>query len=130
SKSLARESAAGATVASAASRQQQTLGRRPRSTIVIVSVVLRGRFLPIPCYMCLIPVSGAVYTRRDFMITGKEALSLLGTSASRWNAHNAPRLGASLAYYALLSLAPLSILLVAIASLMFSRSAAESNLLQ
>lgn len=64
------------------------------------------------------------------MITGKEALSLLGASASRWNAHNAPRLGASLAYYALLSLAPLSILLVAIASLIFSRSAAESNLLQ
>src|SRR5690348_1884692 len=64
------------------------------------------------------------------MITGKEALSLLGASASRWNAHNAPRLGASLAYYALLSLAPLSILLVAIASLMFSRSAAESNFLQ
>ncbi|HEY3453544.1 MAG TPA: YihY/virulence factor BrkB family protein [Bryobacteraceae bacterium] len=64
------------------------------------------------------------------MITGKEALALLGASASRWNAHNAPRLGASLAYYALLSLAPLSILLVAIASLIFSRSAAESNLLQ
>jgi len=64
------------------------------------------------------------------MITGKEALSLLGASASRWNAHNAPRLGASLAYYALLSLAPLSILLVAIASLLFSRSAAESNFLQ
>jgi membrane protein len=64
------------------------------------------------------------------MITGKEALSLLSASASRWNAHNAPRLGASLAYYALLSLAPLSILLVAIASLLFSRSAAESNLLQ
>ena len=64
------------------------------------------------------------------MITGKEALSLIGASASRWNAHNAPRLGASLAYYALLSLAPLSILLVAIAGLIFSRSAAESNLLQ
>jgi membrane protein len=64
------------------------------------------------------------------MITGKEALSLLGASASRWNAHNAPRLGASLAYYALLSLAPLSILLVAIASLLFSRSAAESNFLR
>lgn len=64
------------------------------------------------------------------MITGKEALSLLGASVSRWNAHNAPRLGASLAYYALLSLAPLSILLVAIASLIFSRSVAESNFLQ
>ena len=64
------------------------------------------------------------------MITRDEAFSLLGTTASRWNAHNAPRLGASLAYYALLSLAPLSILLVAICSLVFSRSTAESSLLQ
>ena len=64
------------------------------------------------------------------MITRDEVFSLLGTTASRWNAHNAPRLGASLAYYALLSLAPLSILLVAICSLVFSRSTAESNLLQ
>jgi membrane protein len=64
------------------------------------------------------------------MITRDEALSLLGAAGSRWNAHNAPRLGASLAYYALLSLAPLLILLVAIGSLVFTRSAAESNLLR
>jgi membrane protein len=64
------------------------------------------------------------------MITRDEALSLLGAAGSRWNAYNAPRLGASLAYYALLSLAPLLILLVAIGSLVFTRSAAESNLLR
>jgi membrane protein len=69
-------------------------------------------------------------SRGDYMITRDEAFSLLGATASRWNAHNAPRLGASLAYYALLSLAPLSILLVAICSLVISRSTAESNLLQ
>jgi membrane protein len=63
------------------------------------------------------------------MITRDEALSMLRDAASRWNAHNAPRLGASLAYYTLLSLAPLSILLVAICRLLFTRSAAESNLL-
>ena len=53
SKPLARRSAAGATVASPASRQQQTLGRRPGRTIAIVSVVLRGRLLPVACYMAL-----------------------------------------------------------------------------
>jgi membrane protein len=63
------------------------------------------------------------------MITRGEALSMLRDTASKWNAHNAPRLGASLAYYTLLSLAPLSILLVAICRLVFTRSAAESNLL-
>lgn len=63
------------------------------------------------------------------MITRDDALSMLRDAASKWNAYNAPRLGASLAYYTLLSLAPLSILLVAICGLVFTRSAAESSLL-
>jgi membrane protein len=62
------------------------------------------------------------------MIKTAEALSLLRAAGSKWNACNAPRLGASLAYYTLLSLAPLLILLVAICGLVFTRSAAESNL--
>jgi membrane protein len=64
------------------------------------------------------------------MITRDEAFSLLRAAASKWDEHNAPRLGASLAYYTLLSLAPLSIVLVAICRLLFTRSAAESNLLR
>jgi membrane protein len=64
------------------------------------------------------------------MITRDEAFSLLRAAASKWDEHNAPRLGASLAYYTLLSLAPLSIVLVAICRLVFTRSAAESNLLR
>jgi membrane protein len=63
------------------------------------------------------------------MITRDDALAMLRDAASKWNAHNVPRLGASLAYYTLLSLAPLSILLVAICRLVFTRRAAESNLL-
>lgn len=63
------------------------------------------------------------------MITRDDALGMLRDVASKWNAHNVPRLGASLAYYTLLSLAPLSILLVAICRLLFTRRAAESNLL-
>jgi membrane protein len=47
----------------------------------------------------------------------------------KWSAHNAPRLGAALAFYALLSLAPLLILAVAICGLVFSKTAAEQNLL-
>jgi membrane protein len=64
------------------------------------------------------------------MITRDDALAMLRDAASKWNAHNVPRLGASLAYYTLLSLAPLSILLVAISRLVFTRRAAESNLLE
>jgi membrane protein len=64
------------------------------------------------------------------MITRDEVFSMLRAAGSKWNAHNAPRLGAALAYYTLFSLAPLMILLVAICELAFTRSAAESNLLR
>ena len=56
-------------------------------------------------------------------------MDLLKTTASKWNQHNAPRLGASLAFYTLLSLAPLVILVVAICGLFLTRSTAESQLI-
>ncbi len=63
------------------------------------------------------------------MITRSEALRLLSSAADKWNSHNAPRLGAALAFYTLLSLAPLLILAVAICGLVFSRSTVEEDLL-
>lgn len=62
-------------------------------------------------------------------MTAKEALSLIKSAASKWSDLNAPRLGAALAYYALLSLAPLLILLVAVCALVFNKAAAEDDLL-
>lgn len=59
----------------------------------------------------------------------KEALQLFKSAASKWNGCNAPRLGASLAYYALLSIAPLLILLVALCALVFNRTTVETDLL-
>ena len=50
---------------------------------------------------------------------------LLSDSFDQWNKHNATRLGASLAFYALLSLAPLLLVLVSIVGLVFGHSAAE-----
>lgn len=61
-------------------------------------------------------------TRHDFAQLLKEA-------ASSWSDHNAPRLGASLAYYALLSMAPLLVLTVRICEVVFKQSA-ERDLLQ
>lgn len=54
--------------------------------------------------------------------------SLLSETYQVWNARNAPRLGAALAYYALLSIAPLMILVVAICGLVF-RHSAETDVL-
>jgi membrane protein len=62
-------------------------------------------------------------------MTRDEALYLVKTTASQWNDHNAPRLGAALAYYALLSTAPLLVLIVAICGLAFDKSTAEHQLL-
>src|SRR5665213_1195577 len=55
--------------------------------------------------------------------------SLLKKTAIRWSDHDAPRLGAALAFYTLLSLAPLAILIVAICGIFLNRSSAEQQLL-
>ncbi len=63
------------------------------------------------------------------MFSRKAAWKLLQATASKWSRHNAPRLGAALAYYTLLSIAPLLILIVAICGLAFGRQAAERELI-
>jgi membrane protein len=54
---------------------------------------------------------------------------LLTATYSRWSAQNAPRMGAALAYYTLLSIAPLMILVVMICGLVFKNSA-ETHVLR
>ena len=58
-------------------------------------------------------------------------LDLVKTTATKWNDQNAPRLGASLAFYTLLSLAPLVILVVAICGFFLNRThRGEQNFLR
>lgn len=59
----------------------------------------------------------------------KNLAALLKSSFADWNADNAPRLGAALAFYTILSISPLVILVVAIVSLVFDRSSAQEHLL-
>ncbi|MBV8811019.1 MAG: YihY/virulence factor BrkB family protein [Acidobacteriaceae bacterium] len=63
------------------------------------------------------------------MFSRKTAWKLLKATASKWSRYNTPRLGAALAYYTLLSIAPLLILIVAICGLAFGRQAAERELI-
>ncbi|MCX6633558.1 MAG: YihY/virulence factor BrkB family protein [Acidobacteria bacterium] len=58
----------------------------------------------------------------------RDTKALLGDALEAWYRHNAPRLGASLAFYTILSLAPLSIVVIAVASLIFGRAAAEGQI--
>ncbi len=55
--------------------------------------------------------------------------ALLGESFSAWNRHNAPRLGAALAFYTLLSLTPLLLCVVGVGGLIFGKPAAEGQIL-
>lgn len=56
-------------------------------------------------------------------------IPLLRRSFTDWIDDDAPRLGAALAFYAILSISPLVILGVAIVSLVFDRSSAQAHLL-
>lgn len=57
-----------------------------------------------------------------------EILALVKEAASAWVDDNAPRLGASLAYYTLLSLAPLLVVAVGVAAMVFGKTAVEGQL--
>ena len=59
----------------------------------------------------------------------KTIWSMLRETLADWNEHEAPRIGAALAFYTILSLAPLVILAIAMAALIFGHSTAQSKLL-
>lgn len=56
--------------------------------------------------------------------------ALLWESVSGWNKHNAPHLGAALAFWALLSFMPLLLVIIAIAGLVFGHRAAEQGAIE
>jgi membrane protein len=58
----------------------------------------------------------------------KQELSLLKETYARWSDHNAPRLGASVAFYSILSFAPLLVLVTAIIGFVFGHESAHGAL--
>src|SRR3954454_19478377 len=59
----------------------------------------------------------------------KGLTALFKRSFEDWNKHNAPRMGAALAFYTIVSISPLVIVMLGIASLVFNKNAAEAHLL-
>ena len=55
---------------------------------------------------------------------------LFGENFDAWNKHKAPRLGASLAFYTLLSLTPLLLVMVAVVGLVFGHATAEREIVR
>jgi membrane protein len=66
--------------------------------------------------------------RQSNPLTMKSLWDLIKASASNWSDINAPRLGAALAFYSMLSIAPLLVLSVAIAGLFYGPEAAEGRI--
>lgn len=60
-------------------------------------------------------------------VTLSAVWDLIKRTASNWSDMNAPRLGAALAFYTMLSIAPLLVLSVALAGLVFGPAAAEGR---
>lgn len=73
---------------------------------------------------------GRRYRKRLKHFRWRDITSLLSESYNNWDRHNATRMGASLAFYSLLSLAPLVLVLTSIAGLIFGREAATQGILQ
>jgi membrane protein len=63
-------------------------------------------------------------------MTFRAALNLGTEAASKWSADRAPRLGAALAYYTVFSLAPLLVIVIAIAGFVFGQEAAQGYIVQ
>jgi membrane protein len=63
-------------------------------------------------------------------IRWRDIQSILGESFEGWTKHNAPRLGAALSFYTLLSIAPLLLVLVAVVGLTLGRQSAEAHVIQ
>src|SRR4029450_12763041 len=58
----------------------------------------------------------------------KLAWSVLVDSFAKWNEHKAIRLGAALAYFGMFAIAPVLIIVTAIAGLVYGREAIEGNI--
>jgi membrane protein len=63
------------------------------------------------------------------MISPKNPINLLRRSFNQWCEHDAPQLGAALAFYAILSISPLVIFAMAMVSSVVGRSQAQAQLL-
>lgn len=75
--------------------------------------------------------SGPDKLRRATQLLGlrsKAIARLFRESASEWSADNAPRLGAAIAFYTLLSLAPTLIVIIGVAAFVFGDQAASGQL--
>ena len=75
------------------------------------------------------PAGGARRYRKPLKsFRWRDIESIFAASLTDWSKHKAPRLGASLAFYTLLSLAPLLLVLVSVVGMVLGRQTAENDI--
>ncbi len=94
----------------------------PLLTPLIESMHAAGK----PVLYVAIPAPGA---SSGYSKAGFQWKRMFGDAWRNWNINNAPRLGAALAYYAMLSFAPLLVLMVCITGIFFKRTIIQSGLI-
>ncbi len=63
-------------------------------------------------------------------MTGAELWRLIREAATAWSDDDSPRIGASLSYYTLFSIAPLLLIVIAVAALVFDQAAVRGEIMQ
>jgi membrane protein len=89
---------------------------------------LETRFLQVSLE-CIRAGETGVFCYNQAMLSVKNLALLLRQAVERWNADRAPRLAAALAYYATFSLAPLALVTIWIAGLIFGNTTAQRYLI-
>jgi membrane protein len=74
------------------------------------------------------PSGIARHLRQFCCLNGKAVFEMAQATVERWLSDNAPRLGAALAYYSIFSMAPLLLVVIAIAGLAYGRDAAQGQI--
>jgi membrane protein len=79
---------------------------------------------------CVVYIRGGLLCASDVYIqmSGKQAFSFLKRTYTQWSDRQAPRLGASVAFYSILSFAPLLVLITAVIALVFGHESAQGAL--
>ncbi|MCP6769877.1 hypothetical protein NL529_34025, partial [Klebsiella pneumoniae] len=77
--------------------------------------------------LLLAPSTGVGEGAEVEMVTGRSVWHLFKQTGSRWSENNAPRLGAALAFYTMLTMAPLLVISIAIAGWLFGEQAARDQ---
>jgi len=99
---------------------------------------VRSKYTLEPSGAGVVPPPGAPPSTHGRSLSGtllksfdwRQLQSLLSDSFDAWSRHKAPRLGAALAFYTLLSLTPLLLVAVAIVGLVFGHTAAQHDIVQ